>query len=65
MGTCENCKYYVSATWVSTCRRYPTYVERKPTDWCGQYEKLEKPVEPEEEPKAKPKGRPKKNVGNV
>lgn len=63
MEACSNCKFYQVSEWFSKCRRYPEPVNHKPTDWCGEYVKLEAP-EPVYEPvKEQPKkGRPKKNV---
>lgn len=63
MEACSNCKFYHVSEWFAKCRRFPDHISRKPTDWCGEYTKLDVPEvkKPEDQP-VKQKGRPKKNV---
>lgn len=49
---CGNCRYFDGQ-----CKRYPMYVDRKPTDWCGEWFELchppkESPIEEMTEGKA-------------
>ena len=61
--TCKTCKYYLfqQNDMLGSCKRYPTVVNKSPTDWCGEeiqvfFEEKDKSItvtfiEPKEEPK--------------
>lgn len=35
---CQSCKYFVTSNAVlGVCKRYPHYVNKHETDWCGEF----------------------------
>jgi hypothetical protein len=35
---CRECKFYLDNNSIlGLCRRYPTYQNRSPQEWCGEY----------------------------
>lgn len=34
---CSDCIYFVNHDRMGICRRYPAYVHRSPSEWCGEH----------------------------
>lgn len=70
---CGTCKFFQSSGKFGMCQRYPEYVMKQDSQWCGEYQKSPQPViddRPTQEPVAvveaqpepqKRRGRPPKN----
>lgn len=58
---CKECKFYLDNNSIlGLCRRYPTYQNRSPQEWCGEYKSVAIPPEPTGDFLPKRMGRPKK-----
>lgn len=42
MDSCETCRFWKKGK----CRRYPEYIARKKSDWCGEHERVRFFVKP-------------------
>jgi len=41
MATCADCKFFLNAQIMGSCRRYPQTINRHMNDWCGEHELIE------------------------
>ena len=58
---CKECKFYLDNNSIlGLCRRYPTYQNRSPQEWCGEYKGVAIPPEPTGDFLPKRMGRPPK-----
>jgi hypothetical protein len=37
MASCANCKFFLNAQIMGSCRRYPQTINRHMNDWCGEH----------------------------
>jgi len=37
MASCADCKYFLNAQIMGSCRRYPQTINRHMNDWCGEH----------------------------
>ena len=37
MGSCADCKFFLNAQIMGSCRRYPQTINRHMNDWCGEH----------------------------
>ena len=57
---CKECKFYLDNNAIlGLCRRYPTYQNRSPQEWCGEFKAVATP-EPTGDFLPKRMGRPPK-----
>jgi hypothetical protein len=46
MASCADCKFFLNAQIMGSCRRYPQTINRHMNDWCGEHS-LPIKIEPE------------------
>ncbi|CAB4134256.1 hypothetical protein UFOVP205_13 [uncultured Caudovirales phage] len=44
MASCADCRFFLNAQIMGSCRRYPQTINRHMNDWCGEHSA---PTEPE------------------
>lgn len=37
MASCADCKFFLNAQIMGSCRRYPQTINRHMNDWCGEH----------------------------
>lgn len=51
---CANCRYFLNAEIMGSCRRYPHTINRHMNDWCGEHALAIEMYEPEPPKEAPP-----------
>ena len=41
MASCADCKFFLNAQIMGSCRRYPQTINRHMNDWCGEHSLLQ------------------------
>ena len=41
MASCADCKFFLNAQIMGSCRRYPQTINRHMNDWCGEHALIE------------------------
>jgi hypothetical protein len=42
MASCADCKFFLNAQIMGSCRRYPQTINRHMNDWCGEHALIER-----------------------
>jgi len=42
MASCADCKFFLNAQIMGSCRRYPQTINRHMKDWCGEHALIER-----------------------
>lgn len=58
---CGTCRFFQPTGKFGMCQRYPEFVMKQDSQWCGEYQKTPEPIVDDRNLEPKRRGRPPKN----